>query len=259
MRKNILNRLFFLSIILVVLAGCQSKKKISREKQVNDAVLEGRVKAKDILAVQTQYETFSSKAKASLSLDGKDNDVTLNIRNEKGRRLWISVTYIAGIEVARLLITPDSLKMLNRISSEYISKPFSFIQQYTGKGVDFNVLEAILLGNSIPSSLKDSQISNVAGETLVQGELEGLRYRTTYSPVLKPKSILLASLSQQQELKIDYAEYSLVQNRALPQKLSISSGATGKSAKLSLEYQNPQFDLTQEYPFTVPKRFTIIE
>ncbi len=259
MKKNILSRFFILLVVAFGLAGCQTKKHVSKEQQANVELHEGRVRAKDILAVETQYQTFSTKAKANLSLDGKNHDVTLNIRNEKGKKLWVSVTYIAGIEVARLFITPDSVQMLNRVTSEYLSKPFSFIHQYAGEGVDFNVLEAILLGNSVSLTLQDSQINKTGEEIVVSGYSGKLNYQTIYSLLLKPKSLSLQHTAQQQKLKINYTDYSLVQNRALPMRLSISSGSNGKAVNLNLEYQNPQFDLFQEYPFTVPKRFTIIE
>jgi len=111
--------------------------------------LSGKLNA--IKSGQTNFTTFSGKARTKLDINGSSNDVTLNIRIQKGQKIWVSVTAIAGIEVARALITPDSLLVINKLQGLYIRKPFSYVYSFTSKQVDYSSLEAILVGDAIPN------------------------------------------------------------------------------------------------------------
>ncbi|RYG21494.1 MAG: DUF4292 domain-containing protein, partial [Chitinophagaceae bacterium] len=60
-------------------------------------------------------------------VNGNENNVTMLIRIEKDKKIWVSVTAIAGIEVARAVITPDSLLLRDNLNKTYARKPFSYI------------------------------------------------------------------------------------------------------------------------------------
>ena len=54
-----------------------------------------------------------------------------NIRMQKDSVIWISATALLGIEAVRLLITPDSFKMINRlISEEYFTLDYNRTTRY---------------------------------------------------------------------------------------------------------------------------------
>ena len=89
-----------------------------------------------IKAGQLNFNTFSGKAKTKLDINGSSNDVTLNIRIQKGQKIWVSVTAIAGIEVARALITPDSILVINKLQGLYLRKPLAiFIRMQADRSI----------------------------------------------------------------------------------------------------------------------------
>lgn len=253
-----LNKFLMMLFIAVVAISCKSKK--TGQEAIKTKPVVGVVSTESILAKQTHYKTFTAKAKTSLSLSGKNHDVTLNVRNKKGEIIWISATYIAGIEVARLMITPDSVKLMNRISSEYIAKPFSFINSYTVPEIDFESLEAIFIGNPLEFTLdKSSKITKQDNAYLVEGKKGKLEYQNTYSKQLKPQTVQLKNQELRQNLKLEYNKYTVINSKIVPLQLLINSVINTQNINLTIEYQNPQFDVSQDYPFNVPKRFTIIE
>src|SRR5690606_13157953 len=73
------------------------------------------------------------RAKTRVEMGKSVHDVTLHVRIERDRAIWLSVTAILGVEAARILITPDSVKILNKLQGEYISKPFAYIYNYTNR------------------------------------------------------------------------------------------------------------------------------
>src|SRR6478735_2157098 len=113
MRRNILNKIAVV-FCLVALVACKSKKLVVVNRPtsaVDSAALnkENSIKARlaAIRSKQVSFNTFAGKAKTKLDINGNSNDVTLNIRVARDQKIWISVTAIIGIEVARAQITPD--------------------------------------------------------------------------------------------------------------------------------------------------------
>src|ERR1700733_14953394 len=116
MRRNISNKLLFLCCALAIVS-CKAKKQLAATQGpsvTNPVVVKPVVSSKlaEIKKNQADFTTFSGRAKTKLDINGNSNNVTLNIRIQKGQKIWVSITAIAGIEVARALITPDSLLVI---------------------------------------------------------------------------------------------------------------------------------------------------
>src|ERR1700759_4755884 len=120
------------------LFGCKAKKPLAVRKPVADTTVAVKavdpkiLKLKSIKSAQLVFNTFSGKARTKLNINGETNDVTLNIRVQRDKKIWVSVTAIAGIEAARAVITPDSIMLINRLQNLYIKQPFSYINKYAG-------------------------------------------------------------------------------------------------------------------------------
>jgi hypothetical protein len=259
MRRSILNKYIVgLAFILLVVSSCKTKKNIY--KSVDNKPVSAIINFKDIKEKEVAFETFATKAKAKISFDGKGYDATLNLRIKKDEIIWASVTYIAGIEVARIFITPDSVKFLNRITSEYLVKPFSFIHNYTSEEIDFASLQALFLGNSFPFVLNNNNKINRNGNVFtIDGKLKSLSFNNEYLSELKLSKSEISNPAQQQELTVLYDDFVTIKDNVIPSKVSIKSKINAKTIDLNLGYQNPELEIDQDYPFSVSKRFTIIE
>ncbi|HZX57769.1 MAG TPA: DUF4292 domain-containing protein, partial [Mucilaginibacter sp.] len=128
MRGNILNKLLIVFGLLAIVS-CKQKKLLVTNKKADIAAVNPVVKNKlnNIKAAQLSFNTFSGRAKTQLTINNSSNNVTMNIRIAKGQKIWVSITAIAGIEVARALITPDSILVINKLQGLYLKKPFSYI------------------------------------------------------------------------------------------------------------------------------------
>lgn len=205
------------------------------------------------------FNTFSAKANASLRLGNSSNDVNLNIRIKHGEKIWVSVTAIAGIEVARALITPDSVQVVNRIQNVYINKPFSFIYQFSNRSVTFDMLEALLLGNTLPGTpdLNDTY-SDHSTQFIISGELPQIMYALTFNPANKLTSTFLQDKVSTQSITANYGRFGQIGAVQFPAQVSINTKAQNKSVQVNLEYSAVVVNQDLEFPFSVPRRFSII-
>ena len=133
MRKNILTKIIGLLAIVAILVGCKAKKELLPASAIPKVMelmppspdLTQKIKLDSVNGMNTVFKTLSIKAKADLNINNKSNDVNMNIRIRNNEAIWVSVTAMAGLEIARALITADSVKVLNRMDNIYLKKPFN--------------------------------------------------------------------------------------------------------------------------------------
>jgi hypothetical protein len=217
-------------------------------------------KLRAIRLKQVDFVTFSGKAQTKLSVDGSSHDVTFNVRIKKNQQIWVSITAVLGVEAARVLITPDSIKVMNRLESTYLKKPFSFIYQYTSKQINYQTLEALLIGNAIPNLLKDdTTVKPDNGNIVINGELQQLVYQLTIGADLRVSRTAMSNGAAQQSLQVDNSAFIQAGTKVIPSKINIDSKAGAKSVQAELHYTKAEFDQNLTYPFSVPARFSIIK
>jgi hypothetical protein len=259
MRGNTLNKLFIICCVLAMVS-CKARKQVvvNPKSAGNAPVSLVMTKLNEIRKSQADFITFSGKARTSLDINGNSNDVTLNIRIQKGQKIWVSVTAIAGIEVARALITPDSLLVINKLQGLYLKKPFSYVYAYTSNQIDYSSLEALLVGNAIPQLLNEnSKFQADSGRIILSGNLQELVYKLILGPDMKASHTELADGTQNQSLTVDNTTFIQAENRVLPSQINMSSTAKSKKVQMNLHYIKADFDLPLEYPFSIPSRYSV--
>jgi len=213
-----------------------------------------------IQAKQVDFMTFSAKAKAKLNIDGTTNDVTLNIRIKKNQMIWVSVTALLGLEGARVLVTPDSIKIINRLDATYLKKPFSYVNQYAGSQVNYQALEALVMGNTWPGLVSDSSaIENNAAGLALTGTLQDLVYKLIIGPDMRlAKTTMYSRGIVARDLAVDDNGTIQVADRILPAQISISATSIKSKINISLNYTKVDFNTNLEFPFTVPARYSVV-
>jgi len=257
MKENISNKLLIVCCLLTMF-GCHTRKKLLANSSgpvsapVN--VMENKLNA--IRAQQTNFNTFSAKAKTSLDINGDTHDVTLNIRIANNKEIWVSITALLGIEGARAVITPDSIMVLNRLQGVYLKKPFSYIYAYTNKQVDYAMLQALFTGNAVPEMLNDSAQYAAAGDSVkLNGKLNDLVYQLLLSNDLKVKRTNLSNDAEGQSLQVNNS-FIVQNNQKVPSQIDITSVAKSKKFEVNLHFVKVDYNQPQDYPFTIPSSYT---
>ena len=63
--------------------------------------------------------------------DDKHYDVNATIRMHKDSLIWASVNAVLGIEAMRLLITKDSVFLLDKLNKTYTTRSVDYLQEET--------------------------------------------------------------------------------------------------------------------------------
>ena len=260
MRKNTLNKLFII-FALLAMVSCKAKKQLVVNKAAKDTMVAKSpvlmTRLNSIRSAQLNFNTFSGKAKTQLTINGSSNNVTMNVRIEKGKRIWVSVTAIIGIEVARAVITPDSILVINKLQNLYLQQPFSYIYKYASEKLDYSSVEALMVGNAIPQLLDEkASLKTDTADTEIKGALDNLVYNMIVGADLKAKETNLLNPDEGQELHVNNSAPLQAGDRNLPSQIDINSVVGNKKIKISLHYNKVDFDKPLEYPFSIPDGYS---
>jgi hypothetical protein len=99
---------------------------------------------------QNEFVTFSARTKVLYSnKDGKQPDFVAFIRMKKDSLIWISLANDIGIEGIRMLITPDTIKVMDKLSKTIQVRPLSMLQEISQIPFSYSDLQHIILGRAI--------------------------------------------------------------------------------------------------------------
>ncbi len=99
------------------------------------------------------FETFSGHMHVHYqSGDGKDYELSVIVRIRRDSLIWVSINAQVGpvnIEAFRILITPDSVKILDKQKKLVRLRSVSYLQEQVNLPVDFKTVQSLLIGNTI--------------------------------------------------------------------------------------------------------------
>ena len=263
MGNNILSKGIFFYVIILVAFSCTPKKQlvsnvIGDEKRVSRAE---RVHVmSNVVQNQTYFTTFSGRAKSTIFINKDTYDVTANVRIERGKAIWISITAIMGIEAGRVLITPDSVKVMNRLEARYIRKPFDYIYNFTSRELDFSSLQDLLVGNVISQAVDgDTDVSMTDVGGVLKGQANDLLFLVQLDGNYRAILALLDEEGRNQRLEASYSNYSEFAGRRFPNQVNVSIAADGLDLRSEMNYSRVVYDEALEMPFNIPARYKEIQ
>lgn len=277
---NKIPRLLLLGLTIVVLSSaCKGRKNVVREikdpvKDKNEGVEYIFNKLKDN---EFRFSTLSLKfnAEAELNKDQK-NSFNGHVRIIKDSVIWISITPALGIEAFRLLITVDSVKMIDRIHKTYFRGDYMIINNILKTPFDFDMLQAFITGNDF--TYYENNIFKASTENLNyklttlgrrklknyvknQVDLEKVFIQDMWLDPVNYKIIKqqIKELSKENSrLTIDYSDFRLMETQKLfPGKILVIVEAESK-LQIQLEYTKIALDQEVTIPFTIPENFNPI-
>lgn len=168
-----INILFVLCVaILFSFNSCKTKRKLQDKDHVavvidttNDRCKldfkNAKALTKYIKENELTYNWMYAKANVESVIDGKEESFDIKVRIRKDSAMLVSIQYLLGIEVAKVLITRDSVKMVIYPKKQYFRGDFNYINELLHADLDFDLLQAVLFGNSAEFHDDDDKLKPV--------------------------------------------------------------------------------------------------
>ena len=161
-----------LSMISILFFGlsCKSKKNIQQTTTVQTEDTIGKCRltfktakslSKHIKENELRYNWLYAKADVEVNIDGESHNLDIRVRARRDSAIWISIQAVGLIDIAKLLITKDSVKMVVYVKKQFFKGDFNYINQLLNADLDFDLIQAALIGNSADFDDDDSKMKPV--------------------------------------------------------------------------------------------------
>ena len=273
--SKVLIRILSFVVVFSMLSACKTQQKATApvvtdiKPMVNKSVQELQDKL-DSASFDLNYLT----AKAAVVVIQDSNEISFNIsyRSKKDSIIWISVSPLLGIEVARLMITADSVKMLDKIHNRYEVTSFESINKMLQMKVNFEIVQALLYGNFFAYKKNENRFNSVYLEdkfyvlsSLNKKKLKrSLEDKDLNRPVIQDlyvnDSTYRISRVQVEDQRINkllttlYSDFRVTDGGLFPFK-STTKIVAEKNIEIRIEYGKVAKAESLDFPFNIPNNY----
>ena len=259
--KPLITLVFLMS--LVILGSC---------RPIREAVIPDPTKRtlQETLAGMRQNETsftfLSTRFSGSATIDGVNHSVSGTLRIKSDSAIFVSVTPLLGIEIARLLVTPDTVKLVNRLDNTFYAGDMDVLNRMFGTYLDFEMLQALMVGNDFSHFSSDGfKASQENGNVVL---FSGNRYPANnrnshhfqHRLVVNGETYriiesLLHEKGPQRSLRVKYNGFSRIGDQLIPQEISmVFSDASGQTA-VNMRFSRTVLNEERSFAFTIPNHY----
>ena len=246
-----MNKLWIIGILLLCFA-CGNNKHVvttSIEKRSTKNIL------KKVEQNQLDYDWFTAKLNGKVEMNGSKTPVSANLRIRKDSVIWISVSALLGIEVARIQITPDSLKLMNRINKTYWTADFAEADQLLGVSINYKQLEGALVGHIF---FKNQRLKSIVSEgkylLFNKSKKENPQSKLWVDNRFLANTFLLKNESEQ-SFTIRYLDYEKHAQRWVPRKVNLFLASIDTQTEVNFTYSKVGINIAKKVNFNIPDSY----
>lgn len=268
MNKRISFILVFIAAILLV-SSCRSTRSALKRplKEYGFDYL-----YKKMLENQVNFSYLSAKFNVVYYQGKKKTDLRGQFRIKKDSLTWISLSPALGIEAARILLSDDSVKFINRLNKTYFTGEYNLIDSLLNTTLDYSILEAMILGNELTEYDINKFRASIDGglyRITIQERRKIRKYLKTNeisSKVLvqniwlnpdnfKINKVELKELGDDnRKLEVIYMDYQEVDGILLPEEVQINISAS-TPIDINIRFGKTEINEPLRFPFAIPRKY----
>lgn len=243
------------------LTGCKSKKELAA-KNVSDTKANTEILS-DVQKNQLKFNTLSAKTSFELQRAGSKSSLSTSaqLRIIKGKGILISLRPFLGIEVAKMVVSNDSVLIVDRMNKQYLYESIADLKK--SKSIDFNYnnLEALLTNRLFYPGKKDVseadypkfRIQKSQGSYLVSTkDASDILYNFAIDGNDHIISTLIYGEKRNYTLQCSYDKFIVDQNNSYPTNIRFKIGINEKRMDVVLSYSKLDIDKDIDIDYSIP-------
>ncbi len=160
-------------ILLFTLHACKNKRKTQKTEPVVAVVTDtivgkcrldyksSKTLSRLVKENEFNFDWLNAKANVESLVEDREEQFDIKVAIRKDSAMLISIHYLLGLQVAKVLITKDSVKFVNYIDKTYFKGDFVYINNLLAADLDFDLLQAVMFGNSAEFQDEESKLRPV--------------------------------------------------------------------------------------------------
>jgi len=271
MNRNINKILFFLIISLAIFnSSCKSKKHVLRTsiKEYGFSYLYAKM-----LDNQMDFDYLSARFTLVYGEGKNTTNLRGQLRIKDDSIIWMSITPALGIEAARVMLTNDSIKFINRLNKTYFSGGYNLVDSVLNTTIDYSLLQSMFVGNDLTQydvkkfrSSVDNDLYRMTirerrkiRKYIKRGEIDT---RVLVQQIwLYPDTYRIARIDikergedENNKLQVYYSNYVEVGGQLFPSKVIVEI-TSQKSISIDLDFSKIVINSPLNFPFKIPSKY----
>jgi hypothetical protein len=248
MTENYMNRfILVVTSCLILLSACKKQPASSDDFRKGENHMEWTPLSFNYLVI---------KSKINFKTQGTSNNFTANIRIKKDSLIWLSITPGMGIEVVRAIITPDSVKIINRLDNKYDAYSISYIKQTLGVEMDYYNLQNLIVGDVLLPFSSADQVITTDNTWQINQQHNGIEVASLISRIQKKVTQAEAKNEDGKYVLTTYKDFVWTDSVLFHQEQSLLLKNGTDTSFIEASHQKIEFPKKSvAFPFNVPKRF----
>lgn len=280
-------------LVVLFLAGCclvscRSVKTTVVHKEI-PAITEGKL-MKNILTEVPDYQTlFARRIDISLTKEKDTKSFRASLKIKKDEFIQVSVMAPLGIEVARVLLTPDSVKFVDMFHKKYFLSDYNYFTEKFDVLVGYDCFQKILTNMFFDiencSGLKEKEKKyklerTPAGYELSTVEAKALsrKIRKLYkkrrknkdfvlilqrilidAETFRPLSMSVEDVEEELGVSVDYQDFKEFSGVLFPEKINFKFFTAESKTNVELRFSKLEFNTRVEPNFRISSKYKRIQ
>ena len=262
--------IFALPVILLGITSCKSTRATLKKplKEYGFNYLYSKM-----LENQMNFAYLNAKFSISYREDKKETNLKGQLRMKNDSIVWISFSPALGIEAARIALTNDSIKFINRLNKKYFKGKYSLLDSLLNTTIDYSILQAMIIGNDITQYDVSKYRASIDGglyRITIQERRKIKKYlrgedidsRVLVQNIwLDPDNFRIRKLDLKElndgdnkRLEVIYEDYMQVGDQLFPDRLKITVQSQ-KTIIIDVNFIKVVVDEPLSFPFKIPRKY----
>lgn len=216
-------------------------------------------------AQNTDIQWLAGDIDLDIDMGGKSISLSMNLRMRRDSAIWLNITKW-GINVARALVRPDSIFVLNFIQNQVIMLPMNTIRERLGLDINFTTLQNMLLGNpTFLGSAENLTLTPTDSGLSIENKLDALRIDFQLNKKCQILNTEIKRTDDPTKVMVTYAKYlpfnNNFQNRFFSFTRKLEVQGTGRNdGTILFEFESPlEINVPKKMRFEIPKDYKKID
>jgi hypothetical protein len=204
------------------------------------------------------FTTFSGKAKMHYEGKGQKHDFTTVFRIKKDETIWATVIALGGIvQVARVYITPDSLRLINYLDKEVIFMSLADASKVLPVPADFSSLQSIIIGTALRTTGTPVDAADLGNILSLQIAEDNFLQQINYNKADTTINTLQMHTKDESGPSgvLQFGDYQKINGNSFPMKRTLNVVNEGELYYLDMDFNKAEFDQPVDFPFSIPKNY----
>lgn len=246
-----------------LLPGCKSPRKIAT---VETSTAKASAEFFDSMREKAfRFETLSARMNAEILIPGKEMSSRVDMKMVKDSAFMLSVQPLLGIELFRLVMDRDSIKIVDRMNRRYLAENYANLKGQTPIEFNYNNLQSLFVNHlfypgedTVTPAVYSRFLLNQEGSRaeIRAKDKMGLSYTFTADGEEKLLSTSVTDRAESFSLHWVYSDFRITEEQPFPMLMDMNFFTKGASkGGIRLAFSRVQTNVPVQIEVAIPDRY----